>query len=195
MTDPHSPEPPELFALLERLDGTPDDPVATERIFAALHHELQDCAARRMRGNVNVSWSATDLVHETYLKMMGSSPPPAHSRTLFFAIASNAMRQVLIDHLRAKGRQKRGGNRRQVTLSGLAIDRTDLDVELLDLERALVELESLDPRMARIVELRFFGGLSMEEIAEHLQVTRRTVQRDWRVARSWLLRRLSGDAD
>ncbi len=191
---PPGPETPDVPELLARVTAAPDDRAAAERVFAAVHAELQVRAARRMRGNVHASWSATDLVHETYLKMMGAASPPARSRSVFLAIASNAMRQVLIDHVRAKGARKRGGDRRQVTLSGLAADSGDVDVELVDLERALGELESLDPRMARVVELRFFGGLSMDEIATELGVTRRTVQRDWRVARSWLLRRLTSDA-
>ncbi|MEZ4652866.1 MAG: ECF-type sigma factor [Candidatus Eisenbacteria bacterium] len=181
----------EMARLLGRLDAEPDDRDAADRIFAAVHAELKVRAARRL-GRED-SWSAVDLVHETYLKIVGSGAPPATSRAHFLAIASKAMRQVLIDRVRARDAKKRGGRLRQVTLTGLGADDSAVEVDLADLEHALGELEALDVRMATLVQLRFFGGLTMEEAASQLGISRPTAQRDWRFARSWLLHRLSSD--
>ena len=182
----------EIPRLLSQLVASPSDRTAEDQLFAAVYQELRTRADRRLRGNEHASWSATDLVHATYLKMAGGQGATPRTRTRFLAIASHAMRQVFIDYLRAKTAAKRGGDRRKVTLTGMAASGATVDVDLIDLEAALTELDTLDARMSRIVQLRFFGDLSMEEIASELGVTRRTVQRDWRVARSWLLRRMSG---
>jgi RNA polymerase sigma factor (TIGR02999 family) len=135
----------------------------------------------------------TALVHEVYLKLVDQSRVNWQGRTHFFAVGAEAMRRILVDHARGRGREKRGGDRQRVTLAEpvIAADR-DLDIdELLHLHQAIEKLVRLDERQARIVELRFFGGLKMEEIAHVLGVSKRTVEDDWVHARAWLKRELS----
>jgi len=134
----------------------------------------------------------TALVHEAWLKLASSEGSPAwQSRSHFLAVASKAMRQILIDHHRRRSAHKRGGEgRERITLSGLAIGAATPEIDLLALEEALEKLAELDPRTARVVELRFFGGLTVEEIAEALGVGTTTVEGEWRHARAWLTREL-----
>lgn len=132
----------------------------------------------------------TTLVHEVYAKLLGEHGAAVNDREHFFALAARAMRQLCVDHARARRASKRGGDRVAVTLDEAVAQAASLDVDVLDLDAALSELATLDPREARIVELRFFGGLSMAEIAATLEVSIATVEREWRAARAWLGRRL-----
>jgi len=138
----------------------------------------------------------TALVHEAYLKLADHGETRRYGRTHFMALAARAMRHILVDHARGHARGKRGGAWRRVTLTdGLEpAGKSDLDRDqLLALERALERLQAVDEREARVVELRFFGGLTMVEIAEALDVSLRSVEADWTHARAWLRRDLSGE--
>lgn len=131
----------------------------------------------------------TDLVHEAFLKLSDDRSTPWESREHFYAVAAKVMRHVLADHVRSLGRQKRGGGWRRVTLTGLSGGGAR-DVGLFDLDAALSDLAALDPRQASIVEMRFLAGLSIEHVAAILGTSRRTVERDWRIAQAWLRQRL-----
>jgi len=133
----------------------------------------------------------TALVHEAFMRLVGQSQIDWTSRAHFFAVAAKAMRQILINHAEAKQAAKRGGWRR-ITLSGEVAEPSDREVDLLVLNEALSRLEGLDERQARVVELRFFGGLTVEEAANVLKVAPRTVELDWRMAKAWLLHALEG---
>jgi RNA polymerase sigma factor (TIGR02999 family) len=131
------------------------------------------------------------LVHEVFLKIVDQTGVDWRDRAHFFAVAATAMRQILVDHARAAGAAKRGGNRQRVSLSrAQAADNGDA-MDVLALHEVLDELARLDPRQARVVELRFFAGLSVSEAAEVLGVSKRTVDLDWQMARAWLSQALS----
>lgn len=132
----------------------------------------------------------TALVHEAFLKLAGAGGWT--SLTHFQAVAANAMRQILIDHARARGTRKRGGDRLRVTLTEDAASTTGGDIDLLALDEALRELARLDARKARVVELRFFGGMTCAEAASEVGVAPKTAEADWYFARAWLRERLSG---
>lgn len=162
-----------------------DDLLAKE-----VYKQLRALAGSYFRGQrSDHTLSPTGLVHEAYLRLQkqGSAwDDPAH----FMAVAATAMRQILVNHARdAKAQKRGGGGRERVTLSGLAADDRD-EVDALAVDALLRELETLDPRQARLVELRVFGGLSEEELAQVLGVSLRTVQKDWRRAKAWLVERL-----
>ncbi|MCB9671618.1 MAG: sigma-70 family RNA polymerase sigma factor [Alphaproteobacteria bacterium] len=163
-------------------------PVDAEHPHLALvYDQLRALAARYVDRSPGSTLQPTALVHEAWMKL---GPEGSFSgREHFAAVASKAMRQILIDRARARSRAKRGGNPIRTTLAGLASDAPDLDV--VDLSRALDELEALDPRGARVVELRWFGGMSSAEAAAHLGVSTRTVEASWRLSRAWLLARLT----
>ena len=136
----------------------------------------------------------TALVHEAWIEVVGDDCPVFNGRTHFLAVASIAMRRLLVDHARGRGREKRGGGWRRVTLDERLPDQGQpFDVDALSLHEALEELEQLDERQARVIELRFFGGLSIPETAEVLGIGTTTVQVDWSMARAWLTLRLRGE--
>lgn len=147
-------------------------------------------AARLRHERAGHTLDPTDLVHETYLRLCAQNPA-WENREQFFAEASRLMRRILVDHARARAAAKRGGGLR-VTLAPGAGSSTAVDPDLLDLEieTALVELAALDEAQVRLVELRFFGGLSVEEAAEVMGVSRTTANREWQTAKSWFYRRL-----
>ena len=165
---------------------------ASEQLFAAVQPELQRMAASVLRGERhNHTLEPNALVNELFVRWLGSAPVTFAGRVHFFALAARTMRRILIDHARAHGAEKRGGDRERVTLSAVdgwnPVERYD---DVLALDAALAQLERADPRAGRVVELRFFGGLLEEEIAEALGVSVITVKRDWKVARAWLMHRL-----
>ena len=163
---------------------------------ALLYDELRSLAHRELaREGGQVSLHTTELVHEAYLRLADSDEVSQRGRAYFFGAAAQAMRRVLVDAARRRGAAKRGGDRARVTLGEghLAVDAYASD--LLDLDRALTLLESESPRLARVVELRFFGGLSVEETAQSLEVSPRTVKGDWALARAWLHDTLQGASD
>jgi RNA polymerase sigma factor (TIGR02999 family) len=132
------------------------------------------------------------LVHEAFVKLVESDAKEWEDRTHFFAVAATAMRQILTDHARARAADKRGGDRARVTLDEGALSIEPADLDLVALDEALSELEDYDARKHRVVELRFFGGLTAEETARVLKVSLTTVESDWRAARAWLQMKLKG---
>jgi RNA polymerase sigma-70 factor, ECF subfamily len=153
----------------------------------AVYRELRAMAARRLRSErSDFTLSPTELVHEAYVKLADSTRVTALGRAYFFACAARAMRSIIVDHARRRQRLKRGGGDRAVTLDEAAALIDGVDVEILDLDRGLDQLAAIAPRAARVVECRFYGGLTVGDTALALGVTTRTVNRDWEFARAWL---------
>ena len=165
------------------------DAEAPARLFEIVYADLRALAGRHVRGARNAGPSATSLVHEAFLRIFRRGDLPYADRTHFFAVASRAMRQIVIDDARGRNASKRGGGRAAVDLEAIQVAApaaaTPVEV-LLALDDALSRLESEAPRLAQTVEWHFFGGLTLSEIAEATDVARRTVQRDWRAARALL---------
>ncbi len=160
-------------------------------LFSATYEELRRLAARVRRDDRGATLNPTALVNEAYLKLIESSSLPPVSRLHFRRIAARAMRQVLVDAARRRHAHKRGGSVTFVTLDETREGEPASSGELLTLDGALDDLARLHERQAQVVELRFFGGLSLSEIAAVLEVSEATVDRDWRAARAWLARELS----
>jgi len=161
-----------------------------ESIDPALYEDLRGIARRYMRGeHVSHTLQPTALVHEAYLKIAGRVSPEQQNRGQLLGIAARAMRNVLSDHARRKGALKRGGKAQRVTLAGIAGEQ-ESPLDLLALDDCLTELEKLDDQKCRIVELRYFAGLTVAETAEALGVGTRTVDENWAMARTWLRARL-----
>ena len=186
-------DPAELTLLLERASA--GDESAHARLLPLIYDELRSLARHYMRGQLRAhSLQPTDLVHEAYLKIAGGNSRLAlQSRTHFLAVAARAMRHILVDHARRKGAERRGGRLQRVTLSdllGIGPERSEHQVDVLDLDRALEKLSALHERQARVVELRFFAGMTIAEAASMLGVSTDTVEDDTAVARTWLRREL-----
>ena len=166
---------------------------APEALFPVVYDELRRLASGHLKGERSGhTLQTTALVHEAYLRLVDLRRIEWQDRAHFFGVASGAIRRILIDHARARNRDKRGGGAVHVSIDEvLAVSVTEPPgPELLELDRALTALAALHPDKARVVELRFFGGLTLPEIAEVLGVTRRTVDRYWLFARTWLYREL-----
>jgi RNA polymerase sigma factor (TIGR02999 family) len=165
---------------------------ALNQLVPMIYDELRRIASAHLRAaGPGQTMLTTDLVHESFLKLIGSRNLSWQNRLHFFSIAATAMRQIIVDHARARHADKRGGKSIRVPLDeGLLLDDQPLD-EIAELDEALCALEKADARSARIVEFRFFGGLTNEEIAELLNISARTVIRDWEFARAWLYRFLN----
>lgn len=182
----------EITGLLAELRAGERD--ALDRVFALVYEELRDCARRELRhGGAGQTLSPTVLVHEVYLKLSDAAGLAVADRRHFFALAARAMRHLVIDNARRALARKRGGGVRIVTLDGVAGVPAIEPSDVLVLDRALTELTQLDERLARMVELRFFGGLSVDETAEAMDVSPRTVKRDWRKARAFLHRSMTNE--
>lgn len=165
-------------------------------LIATLQGELRRIAGGMFAGErAGHTLQPTAVVNEACVRLLAGEEIGPMERTRFFALAATVMRRVLIDHARAAGRDKRGGGRNRVTLGDHAgPQKEDMDLtDLLALDDALEELSRLDARKARLVELRFFGGLSLEQAAQSLGIARSTASEDWRMARAWLLRRIKTD--
>jgi RNA polymerase sigma factor (TIGR02999 family) len=163
------------------------DAVALEGLFASLYGELKRLAHRQLAEHAGATIDTTGLVHETYLKLVRPQSLRLNDRSHFYTTAARAMRQIVIDHARRRHAQKRGGEATQVATldDNAAADALD-PVQLIHLDGALDRLHQLDPRLSELVELRFFAGLSVEQVAELRDVAPRTVIRDWRRARAFL---------
>jgi RNA polymerase sigma factor (TIGR02999 family) len=168
------------------------DDAALEQLMPLVYEELRRLAHSCMRGErPGHTLQTTALVNEAYLRLAHYRGPRGPERTQFFALAARLMRRVLVEHARAHGRQKRGGRPLRVELDEATVLSPGRSHEVLALDEALNRLAELDPRKGRVVELRFFGGLSNEEVAGVLKVSVKTVTRDWQVAEAWLRRELT----
>lgn len=186
---PDTPSPGEITRLLREVRG--GDRSAFDRLLPLVYDSLREISRRQLRRRGgDVELRTTELVHETYLKMAGQGWADWEDRTHFFAVAARAMRQILVDHARRRGAAKRGGDRRPVTLKGRHVQFRIRPVELLAIDEALDRLDALNERLRRVVELRFFGGMTEREVAAALDVSTRTVERDWVKARLFLHRQL-----
>ena len=180
----------ELTILLD--DWKHGDPSALEKLTPLIYDELRRIAHRYARREQNGhTLQTTALVNEAYLRLAGSEVPDWQNRSHFFAVSAQVMRHILIDHARRRRTLKHGGDAQQVSLREASLMAEERAAELIALDEALEELATLDPRKVQVVELRYFGGLSLEETAESLGISLMTVRRDWRAAKAWLFKRLS----
>jgi RNA polymerase sigma factor (TIGR02999 family) len=171
------------------------DPKAAARLLPLVYDELRSVAARYFRRQgANHTLQPTALVHEAFLKLVDQTQAKWKDRAHFFAVAAQAMRQILVNHARARGAEKRGGGRAKIAFADdMAAAASPGEFDPLALDEALTRLAALDERKAKVVELRFFSGLSVEEVAEVLGVSLTTIEGDWRMARAWLSRALSAE--
>jgi RNA polymerase sigma factor (TIGR02999 family) len=187
----------------QRIQGLLDrcrrgDRSALDTLYELLYDELRVVARRHLRewgDGAGETLNTTALVHESYLKVAGGGLPRGRERAQFFAVASQAMRSVLVDCARRRMAAKRGGGEIRVTLHEGTLAVGEAEADLLVLDDALERLERKLPRLARVVECRFFGGMSAREISDALDVSVRTVERDWTRARAYLMTLLEGGAD
>jgi RNA polymerase sigma-70 factor, ECF subfamily len=168
------------------------DREALDKLMPLIYDELRKMARRYMKQqNPGHTLQTTALIHEAYLRMVNQKEKHFQNRAHFFGVAAQAMRHILVDYARARSAAKRGGGARPISLEEAALVTEDRARELVAFDEALSELEKLSKRQGRVVELRYFGGLSVEETAAVLEVSSDTVMRDWNMAKSWLYRALS----
>jgi RNA polymerase sigma-70 factor, ECF subfamily len=185
-----SASPREITRLLQAWGA--GDPAALDRLAPLIYGELHRMAGRHMRRERSAdTLQTTALVHETFLRLVDAKNAGWQDRAHFFAIAAQMMRRILVDRARARASGKRGGGAAHVNLDESIDAVPNRDGDLISLDESLDALARQDPRKARVVELRFFGGLNVEEIAEVLKISARSVMRDWSLARAWLIRELS----
>lgn len=164
---------------------------AYDELFPLVYNELKKFAYSQLKSEKNdITVNKTELVHEVYLKMVDQTRIKAEDRNHFMAIAARCMRQILIDHARKKKAEKRGGDQHEVTYIDEILKAQEEADSLIDLDKKLEELAELDKRMAEVVIMRFFGQMTMSDIADALDVSERTVKRDWAKARGWLYKEL-----
>lgn len=170
------------------------DADARDRLASLVYNDLRRVAGARLRARAPQSLSPTDVVHEAFVRLLGQEARWVN-RAHFFAVAAEMIRRVLVDHARARHARKRGGDAVRINLTDVKVGLGPKDVDLLALDRVLVELAAQDSQQARVVELRYFGGLTFDEIAEALGISASAAKRDWTTARLWLQWRLrSGDS-
>jgi RNA polymerase sigma factor (TIGR02999 family) len=185
---------PDLDALIERASG--GDRAALDELMPVVYRELRVLAGRYLaRERKGQSVQATMLVHEAYLRLFKAKGLQWQNRPHFMAIAAHSMREILVERARARDASKRGGGRARVTLDEGVAQAPETPLDVLALNDALERLGAIDSQQARIVELRYFGGLTIEEAANAIGVSPATVKRDWTVARAWLYREISGQAE
>jgi RNA polymerase sigma factor (TIGR02999 family) len=161
-------------------------------LFELVYNELRALASNHMRRErPDHTLQTTALVNEVYIKLVGQQWTAFENRLYFFAVAAKVMRQILIDHARTRNYAKRGGGAARFSLDESAMLSNERCEELVALDEALRKLESLDQRKSEVIELRFFGGLTIDETAEFLQVSRNTVKREWEMARAWLYQQVN----
>jgi len=183
----------QVTQLVQQLEG--GDPAVVDQLLPLVYDSLRARAESLLRREgAGHTLQATAMVHEVYLKLVDQDRVQWKGRAHFVAVASQAMRRVLVDHARAKKAGKRGGGRLKVTLDENLALSVERDEDVLALNEALEKLQRLDERQARMVELRFFGGLKVKEVAEVLSVSTRTVESDWTMVRAWLRRELGSGA-
>ncbi|MGH9846699.1 MAG: sigma-70 family RNA polymerase sigma factor [Blastocatellia bacterium] len=187
--------PKEVTQLL--IDWSNGDQAALDKLMPLVHGELRRMAKRYMaRQSPGHTLQTTALINEAFIKLVGQQDKHWQNRAHFFGVAAQAMRSILVDYARSRRYEKRGGGAQQVSLDEALTVSEERAAELVALDDALNELAKVDPRKCRVVELRYFGGLSVEETAEALKVSAVTVMRDWSMAKAWLHRELSnGNGD
>jgi RNA polymerase sigma-70 factor (ECF subfamily) len=184
-SSPHS-----VTALL--LDWSNGNKESLDKLIPVIYDELRRHAARQLRRErLGHTLQTTALIHEAYLRLVDQKNVRWQNRAHFFGIAANLMRQILVDHARKHNAAKRGGTDIKLSLDEAMLVSEGPDMDLLTLDEALTRLATIDPRKGRTVELRYFGGLSMEETAEVLEVSMSTAKHDWSMAKAWLRRELS----
>jgi RNA polymerase sigma factor (TIGR02999 family) len=168
------------------------DNSAPDKLLELVYEDLRHLAGRYMRDErSDHTLQATALVHEAYMRLVDWKNVSWESRAQFFAVAAQVMRRVLVDHARGKNAAKREGSQQKLALADAVSFASEKEFDVLVLEEALTRLEKQDPRQAKIVEMRFFGGLSVEEVAHVLKVSETTVKREWKMAKAWFQRELS----
>src|SRR5438876_6636730 len=186
-------DPQEVTQLLA--NWSQGDPTALEKLIPLVYQELRHLAHRYMEGQrPNHTLQTTALVNEAYLRLADQTNPNFTNRSHFFAVAAKAMRQILVDYAKAQQSQKRGAGASKVELNEAALISPEQTQTVLDVDEALERLAVLDSRKAHVVELKYFGGLDQDEIAEVLKISAVTVRRDWVFARAWLYAELHGAA-
>ncbi|MEO5898339.1 MAG: sigma-70 family RNA polymerase sigma factor [Vicinamibacterales bacterium] len=190
MTPSPTPPPTQVTELLLAWSG--GDDTAFDRLVPLVHEELHRLARRQMYGERDGhTLQTTALVNEAYLRLVDLTRIRWQDRAHFFAMSARLMRRILVDHARSRGYQKRGGGAAMVSLEEALVINVERAPDLVALDDALHAFAALDERKSRVVEMRYFGGLSIEETAAALDVSPETVRRDWRIAKVWLLRQLS----
>ena len=185
--------PEEVTQLL--LDSSAGDKAALDRLMPVVYQELRRLAHHYMRHErAGHTLQTTALVNEVYLRLIDYRKMDLQNRAHFFAVAAQVMRRILIDHARSRNFAKRGGRADRLSLDEAAIVSEERSAELIAVDDALMELETWDERKSKIVELRFFGGLSIEETAEVIKVSPTTVQREWRSAKAWLYQAIAQES-
>lgn len=175
----------EVTVLLNRIGE--GDPNAAAQLVPLVYEELRRMASNCLRHErPGHTLQATALVHEAYIKLAGQPDAKWQNRAQFFAVASQLMRRILVDYARAQLRNKRGGKQQRISFDDSLLVSPERTDELLAINEALARLEAMDPRQARIVELRYFGGLTLDETAEVLRISSKTVLREWNIAKAWL---------
>ena len=185
---PHRPEP-----LLTELLGDlrQGNPAARDELLSRVYPELRQIAARYLRGErPNHTLETSGLIGEVYLRLFGAAEPDWKNRAHFFAAVAREMRHILVDHARARNAQKRPDAQLHISLSDIDVAARQPDEDLMALDEALSRLEAVDARASRVVELRYFGGLTELEAAEALEISISTLKRDWIFARAWLFDQL-----
>lgn len=178
----------EITQLLRAASSGDNDAVAS--LFQIVYDELRAKARAQLAGSMPQTLGATALVHEVYLKLTAGDAPEWNDRAHFYGVAARAMRHIVIDHARARNAARRGGKTVKVNMDIAEIPLRDASEALLSLDAALDGLEERDSRLARLVELRFFAGLSVAESAQAMSISERTVKRDWRLARAFIYARM-----
>ena len=188
---PHDSSSPVTELLARWRSGDQD---ALDALMPLVYSELRQLAQHYLRRErSDHTLQSTALVHEAYLRLAGQSPPPWQNRAHFFGIAAHLMRQILVEHARSHGAAKRGGGATRMTLDESLAIAQQKDVDVIVLDKALRDLTELDAQQGRIVELRFFGGLTIEDTSEVLGISPATVKREWVTARAWLFRAITGE--
>jgi len=183
---------PNITELLVGYQG--GDKEALDQLMPIVYDELRRQAARYLRREqAGHTLQTTALIHEAYVRLVDQRNVQWQNRAHFFGIAAQLMRRILVDHARTKKRVKRGGSKVQVSLADATVATTGPDLDIVALDEALERLEKLDQQQSRVVELRYFSGLTVEETAEVMGISTATVKREWSVARAWIHRELSGD--
>lgn len=185
--------PSEVSLLLQEWRN--GDRQALDTLLPLVYKELRRLARMQLqKERPDHTLQSAALVHEAYLRLIGLNAPQWESRTHFFAIAAQLMRQILVDYARRHGAVKRGGSVCKLSLEEAKVASRGKNVDVLALDDALNSLAKIDPRQSRVVELRFFAGLSLQEISDAMEIAPATVQRDWTAARAWLHREISRNA-